>query len=151
MPLRHARVVDMIPYHHPHMIATPVVVAAIGPILAGAAIWKAETTTAEPWWIVAVVVPLAGFSAWLVRWILQKQDERDKATLLREQAREVREDKRQEAFQTQVGVLSTISRELQIMNDNHKQLVLARQSDVESIIEKLDGLPDRIVKKCNGT
>jgi muconolactone delta-isomerase len=113
-------------------------------------VWEAISQT-EPWWIVAVVVPLAGFSAWLVRWILQKQDERDKANMEREKAREVREDKRQESFQQQVGVLSTIARELQLLNDNHKSLALARADDVSSLKQLIEKLPQQIVNKCNGT
>jgi type VI protein secretion system component VasK len=128
----------------------PILIAAAGPLLTGAVVWEAISQT-EPWWIVAVVVPLAGFSAWLVRWILQKQDERDKANMEREKAREVREDKRQESFQQQVGVLSTIARELQLLNDNHKSLALARADDVSSLKQLIEKLPQQIVNKCNGT
>lgn len=133
-----------------HMPMLPILIAAAGPLLTGAVVWEAISQT-EPWWIVAVVVPLAGFSAWLVRWILQKQDERDKANMEREKAREVREDKRQESFQQQVGVLSTIARELQLLNDNHKSLALARADDVSSLKQLIEKLPQQIVNKCNGT
>ncbi len=130
------------------MTTTPILIAACGPLVAGvAALQVAE----NPWWLLAIVAPLAGFSAWLVKWIIDRQDERDKLLLVREQAREKREDDRQEAFVNQVGVLGTVARELQLMNDNHKHLVLARQQDVENIIKRIDDLPALIVKKCNGT
>lgn len=106
--------------------------------------------TQEPWWIAVVVVPLAGFSAWLVKWIIDRQDERDKLILQREQNREKREDERHVAFQQQVGVLASIARELQLLNNHHQQIDSDRQDAVQEILARIDGLPERIVKKCNG-
>jgi hypothetical protein len=128
------------------MMTAPIVLAAVGPLLAGLAMWE-TTAVSEPWWIAAIVVPLAGFSAWLVRWILQKQDDRDKLLLTREQAREVREDKRQEAFVQQVSALDSILSELRELNDHHKSMEHARLGAVKDIMDAIDELPDRIAKK----
>ena len=89
--------------------------------LAGASAMMGEAIAAEPWWMAAVVVPLAGCSAWLVRWILQKQDARDSVTALREQKREEREEKRAEHADLQTRALQECVIELRSLNQQQSE------------------------------
>ncbi len=54
------------------------------------------------WLIAAIVVPLGGFSTWLVKWIMHRQDTMHVENRKREEARERREEERatQNALQT---------------------------------------------------
>lgn len=71
----------------------------------------------QPWWLAAIVVPLAGFAAYLVHWILQKQDQRDKENAAREAKREEREEKRAEQSELQTRALQDCVGELKRMNE----------------------------------
>lgn len=86
----------------------------------------------------------------VVRWMMTRQDTLQKESSEAAVRREEREEKRAEAFAQQVTALAAIVQELRLMNDHHKEMDAARGDAVKEILERIDGLPDRIVKKCNG-
>lgn len=98
--------------------STTLLTAVVGTGLAAAV---TEAVGAEPWWIAAIVVPLAGFAAWLVKWILDQQKERDKATATREEKREAREEKRAEQAEMQTRALQECVIELRTLTDQQRQ------------------------------
>lgn len=112
----------------------PVAVAITG--LASALLAQAgtgNTSSTEPWWIAAIVVPLAGFAAWLVKWILDRADARDRALAEREASREKREEGRAEQAQAQTRAMQEAVTELRSLNEAHRVL------------------PDRIVERLRET
>ena len=131
------------------MTAASIVSAVTGTSLVGFVLTQAAG--AEPWWIAAVVVPLAGFSAWLVRWILQKQDERDKATAERDKAtadretrREAREEKRAEHAELQTRALQECVAELRTLNEQQEAHGKALAAVPERVAERLGQHPPRV-------
>lgn len=93
-------------------------VAATG----AAAAVLAEAAGAEPWYIAAIVLPLAGFVVWLVKWILQQQAERDKAAAARDEKREAREERRAEQGDLQTEALRECVSELRQLNEQQREL-----------------------------
>jgi len=108
----------------------PLTLAAILPLASAVAL--AEVAS-EPWWIAAIVIPIAGFAAFLVRYILQKQDERDKAVTAREDRREQREEKRAEQADAQTKALERAVVELGVLSEQHLQL----QQQIREIPERV--------------
>lgn len=92
--------------------------------------------TAEPWWIAAIVVPLALFSGWLVRWNLTKQDEREKVIAARESKREEREEKRAEHVEMQTKAMQECVVELRGLNQQQKLHAIAL-ADVPARVAKI--------------
>lgn len=90
----------------------------------------------SPWWIAAIVVPLAGFAAWLVRWILEQQKARDAVVAAREEKREVREEKRAEQAETQTRAMQECVAELRSLN--------AAQASARAAI---DDIPNRVIAR----
>lgn len=86
----------------------------------------------------------------VVRWMMTRQDALQKESSDAAVRREKREDERHEAFQSLVVTLGTISMELRALNDHHKEMDRARVVAVKEIIEKIDDLPERIMRNCNG-
>lgn len=76
----------------------------------------ADAASESPWWIAAIVVPFAGFTAWLVRWILEQQRARDAIVNAREEKREVREEKRAEQAEVQTRAMQECVAELRELN-----------------------------------
>lgn len=97
----------------------PIILAAglTGVTAAGVA---QATGVADPWWVAAIVIPLGAFAAWLVRWILQKQDERDKTMAAIQAAREQREDKRAEHVELQTQAMQECVTELRLLRDGQE-------------------------------
>lgn len=107
-----------------------------------AAVVLAETTgVADPWWIAAIVVPLAGFAAWLVRWILQRQERREADLQKIAEAREAREDKRAEQLELQTRALQQCVVEMRALRDGqmqHAQALEALSGRVAAAIQPRD-------------
>lgn len=101
------------------MATIPILAAAGAPPIV--AFLLAEAAGSEPWWIAVLVVPLAGFSAWLVRWILQKQDLREADIATREKTREEREEKRAEQAVLQTRALQECVTELRRLNEQQEE------------------------------
>lgn len=91
------------------------------------------TGLADPWWIAAIVVPLAGFAGWLVRWILQRQDAREAVLLAQQNAREAREDKRAEQVDLQTRAIELCVTELREMRGNQTRM----EHDLAELPERL--------------
>jgi len=81
------------------------------------------TDVAGPWWFVAIILPLAVFAGFLVRWIMQRQDTLNIENRDREVKREAREEKRSEAFQTEVTALQACVEQLRQLNDRQEQIL----------------------------
>lgn len=96
----------------------------------------AGAASESPWWIAAIVVPLAGFAAWLVRWILEQQRARDAIVNAREEKREVREEKRAEQAEVQTRAMQECVAELRELN--------AAQAAARSAI---DEIPARVIAR----
>ena len=92
----------------------------------------------SPWWIAAIVVPLAGFAAWLVHWILEQQKARDAVVNAREERREAREEKREEQAETQTRAMQECVAELRSLN--------AAQAAVR---EAIDEIPNRVIARLD--
>lgn len=103
-------------------------VAALVPVV--------DTALDSPWWIAAIVVPLAGFAAWLVRYILEQQRARDSVVAAREEKREAREEKRAEQAEVQTRAMEACVVELRTLN--------AAQTATRQAI---DDIPDRVVQQ----
>lgn len=102
----------------------------------------AEVAAVEPWWIAAIVVPLAGFSAWLVRWILQKQDLREAAIAEREKARESREESRAVHVGLQTQAMQECVSELRKLNQAQQEMpdrVASRLRDHDLVAKRSAG------------
>jgi len=97
-----------------------------------------QQVTPEPWWIAVIVVPLAGFSVWLVRWILQQQSERDKADAVREANREKREDKRAENAELQTQALRECVSELKRLHQEQTNQTAAIAALPGLVVARLD-------------
>jgi hypothetical protein len=106
------------------------ILASCGALTATAVAVAAEANGHEPWWFVAIVVPLAGFCATLVWWILKSQKDRElaleardaeraKAESARETRREMREDQRIEQAELQTQAMRECVAELQRLS--HQQ------------------------------
>ena len=91
------------------------------------------TGLADPWWVAAVVVPLAGFAGWLVRWILQRQDSRESTLLAQQNAREAREDKRAEHVELQTKAIELCVTELREMRNGQHRI----EHDLTTLPERL--------------
>lgn len=96
----------------------------------------AGAASESPWWIAAIVLPLAGFAAWLVRYILDAQKTRDAIVNAREERREEREEKRAEQSETQTRAMQECVAELRSLN--------AAQAAVRSAV---DEIPTRVVAR----
>ena len=116
-----------------------IIAATSGTSLASLAI--AEAAGAEPWAIAAVVVPLAGFTGWLVRWILQRQDDREKANSDRESRRELREEKRAEQAELQTRAMQQCVIELQELSAQQKDHAKALADVPHRLLELLEKRP----------
>lgn len=80
------------------------------------------TGLADPWWIAAIVIPLAGFAGWLVKWILQRQDAREAVIMAQQNAREAREDKRAEQVDLQTRAIELCVTELRELRNGQGRL-----------------------------
>lgn len=80
----------------------------------------AEPDSNSPWWMVAIVLPLAAFCAYLVRWILVKHEEREKALAALDLARESREERRAEQDALQTQALQTVVVELRRISEQQE-------------------------------
>lgn len=103
-----------------------------------ASVLLAEATGNEPWWIAAIVVPLAGFSAWLVKWVIEKQDARERVTAEREGRREIREEKRAEQAELQTRAMQQCVIELQTLNQQQQEQARALAELPERVAERID-------------
>lgn len=88
---------------------------------------------ASPWWLAAIVLPLAGFCAYLVHWILAKQEARETQLAARETARETREEKRAEQAEAQTRAMQEMVAELRRMSEQQ-----------EAHAQALHELPERL-------
>lgn len=90
--------------------------------------------TEEPWWFVAIVVPLAGVVALMLRWMMQRQDQilsqqaaREdlvrKEQKEREDRREVREDARAQQTELQTQAMQGCLIELRSLGRQHEQML----------------------------
>lgn len=114
---------------------TGTAIASVLGILGFAAVLPVVDPTDSPWWIAAIVVPLAGFAAWLVRYILEQQRARDAIVSAREEKREAREELRAEQAEVQTRAMEACVAELRTLNTSQLGLAAA--------IEKI---PDRVVQ-----
>lgn len=96
----------------------------------------ADVAGDSPWWIAAIVVPLAGFAAWLVRWILEQQKAHDAVVSAREEKREAREEKRAEQAEVQTRAMQECVAELRALN--------AAQAATRDAI---DDIPDLVIQR----
>lgn len=115
---------------------TPASSVAAGVGIAG--VLLGDAAGIEPWWIAALLLPLAGFCGWMVRWILSKQDEREKAIAERENNREKREDRRAEQAELQtIAMRECVAelRELNVQQSQHTQAI----ADVPRRVAELIG------------
>lgn len=128
-----------------------------------AATFVVVTETADSTPLIAGIAAalVSGLMIPVVRWMMNRQDaltaaQQAAAAAAAKEAsdaaarREDREDKRAEAFNQAVVALGSINTELRLLNENHKALDANRKQAVDEILERIDGLPDKIVKKCNG-
>lgn len=93
------------------------------------AVAAAEATgLADPWWVAVIVVPLAGFTAWIVKWILQRQDRREDELLKQTQVREAREDRRAEQVELQTRAMQELVVELRAIRDGQMQHAAALEA-----------------------
>lgn len=100
-----------------------------------------ETPDASsPWWLAAIVLPLAAFCAWLVRWILVKQEEREKVLFERETKREVREERRAEQDSLQTQALQNVVTELRRISEQQEEHARAMDNHARA----LDAMPARV-------
>ncbi len=97
------------------MMTTSSVAGIFGAGAVAAAV--AEVADAGPWWIAAIVLPLAGFIAWLVRSDRDRQDAREKVIADREAKREEREEKRAAHDEMQTRALQEAVLELRRLSD----------------------------------
>lgn len=88
----------------------------------------------QPWWLAAIVVPLAGFSAWLVKWILDRQDKLHAENKERDANREKREDARAAQAELQTRA----------MQDCVVQLARIHQTQVDCQ-RAIAGIPEQTV------
>lgn len=115
---------------------TTTAIASVLGILGVAAVVPVVDATDSPWWIAAIVVPLAGFAAWLVRYILEQQKQRDAIVSAREEKREAREELRAEQATVQTRAMQQCVDELRALNAAQ---VAARQA--------IEDIPDRVVQQ----
>lgn len=108
------------------------------------------TADSTPWIAGIAAVLVTGLMIPVVRSMMLREDARVKEAAEAAERRETREEKRAEAFQQQVAALGAILTELRLLNEHHKDLDQNRAEAVKEILARIDGLPDRIVKKCNG-
>ena len=71
-------------------MTTTAIASCLGVLGVAALVPVADAALDSPWWIAAIVVPLAAFAAWLVRYILEQQKARDAVVAAREDKREGR-------------------------------------------------------------
>jgi len=112
----------------------PITFAVLSSSLSAVALVEASS---EPWWIAAIVIPIAGFAAFLVRYILQKQDERDKTVNAREDRREAREEKRAEQADAQTRALEKAVVELSVLGAQHVQIMQQIREIPEHVANRL--------------
>lgn len=116
--------------------------------LAGAVV--AETADSTPWIAGFAVIVMTALVVPLVRSMMHRLDTQAQQAAAAAERREKREDERHEAFQQLVQTLGSITLELRSLNEHHREMDRSRIQAVKEIIEKIDDLPDRIVRKCNG-
>lgn len=119
----------------PMPMTTTAIASALG-ILGVAAVVPVVDATDSPWWIAAIVVPLAGFAAWLVRYILEEQRARDAVVSAREQKREEREELRAEQAAVQTRAMEACVAELRTLNSSQVAVAAA-----------IEDIPDRVVQQ----
>lgn len=109
----------------------------------------ARETDSTPWIAGIASVLVTALMVPVVKWMMNRIDGDKRQSEDLAARREKREDDRQTAFEKQVGALTKIVHELELLNDNHKALDEHRQEAVKQILDRIDGLPAKIVKKCN--
>lgn len=117
-------------------MTTTAISSALGILGVAALVPFADTATESPWWIAAIVVPLAGFAAWLVKWILEQQRARDSVVAAREDKREAREEKRAEQAEVQTRAMQQCVDELRALS--------AAQVSARAAIEDI---PNRVLQR----
>lgn len=118
------------------MMTTLSIISCLGVLSVAVLVPLADAATENPWWIAAIVVPLAGFAAWLVRYILEQQKAHDAVVAAREEKREEREEKRAEQAEVQTRAMEACVVELRTLN--------AAQTATRQAI---DDIPDRVVQQ----
>ena len=121
------------------MTTAAILLSSAGTSAVGVVALEATTGIAEPWWIAVIVLPLAGFTAWLVKWNLDKQDAREKAAVEREDRREQREEKRAEQAVLQTTALQQCVVELRQLNDQQEEHQKALAAVPARVVAALDG------------
>lgn len=99
----------------------------------------AESDATSPWWLAAIVLPLAGFCAYLVHWILAKQEKRETELAAREVTRETREEKRAEQAEAQTRAMQEMVTELRRMSEQQE----AHSQALHELPERLAALSRR--------
>lgn len=84
-------------------------------------------------------VVVVGLMIPIVRWMMGRQDtlQADYVKILKEQV---------EASTKNVVALGSIIQELKSLNQHHKEIDRNREAAVKQILERIDGLPDKIKK-----
>jgi hypothetical protein len=110
------------------------------------AIIIAEVVDTTPWIAGIAAVLVTGLMIPVVRWMMTRQDTASQMLADLAERRELREEKRQEAFQQKVGILDALVNEVRLMNQHHSEMGQARESAVKEILERIDAMPDKIAK-----
>ena len=91
----------------------------------------------DPWWIAAIVVPLAGFSLFLVKWILDRQDKLHAENKERDVAREKREDMRAVQVEAQTRAMQECVLELRRLGQSQVDCQRAITEVPERTVDEL--------------
>lgn len=100
-----------------------------------ATVLAADATGAEPWVVAVIVVPLAAFTAWVIRWIMRRAEEREKATEEAATRRETREERRAEQSELQTRAMQECVAELRLLRDGQQQHSAALEAVPKRIAE----------------